>query len=67
MATIDPRFINIAIEELPSVIEYLKSLFAKRDPSLPALTDEQVVALFNSAYLASLATDDKWLAAHPEA
>ena len=58
--------IALAIQEAPAAIALIKSLFAKSNPDAPVPTDEEVVAAWNSAFAASLAKDDAWLAAHPE-
>ena len=50
---------------LPSVIGLIKALTAKANPGLPVPTDAEVLALFASTCMKSLAVDDAWLAAHP--
>ena len=51
---------------LPSVIGLIKALTAKANPGLPVPTDAEVLALFASTCLKSIAVDDAWLAAHPQ-
>ncbi len=63
---IDPRLINVAIEELPAIIAWLRSAFQNRHPDAPVPTSEEIIAAYESAYQTSLATDDAILAAHPE-
>ena len=58
--------VNLAIEETPVVIELLRALFKKKNPTLPPPTDEEVIAAYESAYASSKAKDAAWLAAHPE-
>jgi hypothetical protein len=49
---------------LPSVIGLVRDLVAKTTPEVVP-TDAEVLALFASTCLKSLAVDDAWLAAHP--
>ncbi len=64
--TIDPRLLSVAITELPTVIDLLKSAFRRAHPDQPAPTSEEVIAAYQSALRTSLATDDAYLAAHPD-
>lgn len=57
--------LQLAIQEVPNVIEALKALFKKRNPAAPEPTEVEVMAAFNGAFFSSLAKDDQWLAAHP--
>jgi hypothetical protein len=57
--------VQVAIDELPAIIGYLKITFAKKNPTAPALTDDQVIMAYNLAYSSSLNKDEVWLAAHP--
>jgi hypothetical protein len=59
-------YVNLAIQEVPAVIEAFKSLFGNKNPGVPGPTSEEVIAAFNAAFTSSLAKDDQWLAVHPE-
>lgn len=50
--------LSFAIKETPALIAGLKDLFHKQNPDAPPVTDAQVFAALNSAYLTSLAKDD---------
>jgi len=52
---------------LPSVIALIKTLAAKENPGAPPPTDAEVNAVLASKLMASLAVDDAWLAANPDA
>lgn len=56
---------QLAIEELPAIIGYLKVAFAKRNPDAPVPTEAEVIAAYQSAYKSSIDKDDAWIAAHP--
>lgn len=56
---------NAVAVVLPSVVALVKALAAKSAPGAPVPTDAEVLALFGSTCLKSLAADDAWLAAHP--
>lgn len=55
---------NLVSAVLPSVVSLIKALTAKAAPGAPAPTDAEVLALFGSACLRSIAVDDAWLEAH---
>jgi len=61
----NPAILMLAIQETPALIAAFRKLFVKANPTLPAPTDEEVIAAFHSAFLSSLAKDAAWLAAHP--
>lgn len=63
--TIDPRLIDLAIQEVPAVIEEIKNLFHKANPTDPTPTSKEVIAAYQSAFVSSLAKDAAWQAAHP--
>lgn len=56
---------QLAIQEIPNVVDYLKSLFAKQNPTLPEPTSDEVIAAYRAGFASSVAKDDAWLAAHP--
>lgn len=58
--------LNVAIQELPNALEFLRDAFKQRHPAAPDPTDAEVIAAFESAFRSSVAKDDAWLAAHPE-
>lgn len=57
--------VTIAIQELPALIEAIRSLFVTANPTAPVPTDAEVVAAYQQAYALTIATDEAWLAAHP--
>lgn len=57
--------LGVAIQELPAIIDWLKSAFKKSHPGEIQPTDEEVIAAYLSAFGSSIAKDDLWLAAHP--
>lgn len=65
MEGIDPRLIEVGLEILPEAIDWIKSLWKKRYPDAPELTDAEAKAGFATATAVSLAKGDAWLAAHP--
>lgn len=58
--------IQVAIEEAPTVIAFLKTAFGKKHPTAPLPTDAQVMAGLEQAFQSSRAKDEAWLATHPE-
>ena len=58
--------IQIAIQEVPNLIAWLKETFAKKHPDAPVPTDDEVLAAYESAFAASLAKDEVWLRLHHE-
>lgn len=61
----NPALLSIAIQEAPAAIAFLRDIFAKKNPSAPAPTDQEVIAAYTLAFQSSLAKDAAWLAAHP--
>ena len=61
----ESALITLAIQQVPSIIDAIKSIFASQNPGAPTPTDAQVIAAFNSAFASSLAVDDAYLAVHP--
>jgi hypothetical protein len=66
MPPLNVMLLQLAIQELPVVIELVRQVFVKHNPTDPPPTDGDVMAAFNAAYESSLAKDHQWLAAHPE-
>lgn len=62
---IDPRLVQIGVENAPLLISLVKSMFAAKHPDVPQPTSAEVLAIFDQAYFASLAKDDAILANHP--
>ena len=60
----NPALINLAIQETPLIIELLKALFKKSDPTAPTPTDAEVIAAWQNGFISSLAKDDQWLSVH---
>lgn len=61
----NPALIQIAIQEAPLVIELLRALLKRKDPTAPTPTDAEVIAAWQNSFISSLAKDDAWLNAHP--
>lgn len=59
------QLVNVAIQELPAAIDWIRSAFTKAKPDAPVPTDAEVIAAFNAAVASSIAKDEQWLAAHP--
>jgi hypothetical protein len=57
-ADLTTALLTLAIQETPTIISGIKTLFAQKNPTAPPLTDSQVFAALNAAYLSSLAKDD---------
>lgn len=57
----EAELLQLAVAELPNIVAGVKDLFAKNNPDAPPVTDAQVFAALNSAYLSSLAKDDDLL------
>lgn len=62
----DPALVMFAIKEAPAAIAAFRALFGKAHPNEPVPDDAQVLEAFNEAHRRTIATDDKWLADHPE-
>ena len=60
------QLVAIAIQQVPTLIDLIKKAYKKANPDAPALTEAEVFAAFNQAFISSLVKDDAWLAAHPE-
>lgn len=58
--------VNVAIQELPLVIELMRFLFKRAEPDAPVPTDAEIIKAYQAAMESSLAKDEAWLAAHPE-
>jgi hypothetical protein len=65
MPTVDPRLIDLAIQEAPNLINFLTGLYTSKHPDAPAPSSDDVIAAYNEAFASSLAKDARWLAAHP--
>jgi hypothetical protein len=63
--TPNEMLMQLAIQELPVIIELVRQVFIKHNPEAPPPTDADVMAVFNQAYAQSLAVDEQWQAAHP--
>ncbi len=57
---------QLLIEEAPSFIAFTKEMFVKKNPDLPVPTSEEIIAIYEAGYLASIAKDDAIIAANPE-
>ena len=58
--------VAIAIQNLPAIIDSLRGMFQRTNPSAPLPTDEEVISAYLQALASSLAKDAAWLAAHPK-
>ena len=65
--SVKERVVALALSELPTVVALLRERFAKANPGAPPPTSEEILAGLDAACVASLAKDEAWLAAHPEA
>ena len=57
--------VTLAIQELPTILDFLRGLHAQANPGAPDPTDEEMIAALHAAVQSSLAKDEAWLAAHP--
>lgn len=55
------ELLKVAIQQLPGVLALLRAHIGSDDTS----TDEDWIVALNEAVNASVAKDDRWLAAHP--
>ena len=60
------QLIQLAIEEAPAIIAYLKLQFGKKNPDAPQPGDAEVIEAYESAFRSSVARDERWLATHPQ-
>lgn len=58
--------VGLVIQELPQLIDSVRTLFVQQNPGAPLPTDEDVIAAYQQALASSLARDAAWLAQHPE-
>ena len=58
--------VPLVIQELPSIIAFVKELHRTAHPDDPPITDDEVIAALTAAIASSIAKDDQWLAQHPE-
>lgn len=59
--------INAGISALPLLIDLIRSIHGVSQPTDPPLTDSQVLAILMKLGADSIAKDDAWRAAHPNA
>lgn len=62
----NPILVTLAIQETPAIIDGLRALFAKQNPTVPLPTSEEIIAAYNAAFASSIARDEQWIAQHPE-
>ena len=55
----------LAIQQLPAVLQMIKDAHTTANPTLPPLTDAEVMAALQSAITSSIAKDDLYLSVHP--
>lgn len=55
----------VAIQEAPTIIDLLTTLFQNKHPDEPAPTSEEVMAALEAAFESSRSKDEAWLKAHP--
>ena len=60
------KLIDVAIAEVPAIIEWFRNAFEHKHPTDPPPSSENIIAAYQSAFLSSIAKDEAWLAAHPE-
>jgi hypothetical protein len=60
------QLILLAIQLAPEIIDRLRELFKSQNPDAPSPTDAEVITAYQSAFVSSLAKDEKWLDEHPE-
>lgn len=58
--------VDVAVAELPAIIDFLKDAFAKKHPDAPVPTSEEVIAAYQAAFVADIADDEAYRAAHPD-
>ena len=56
--------LEVAITNLPAIIDSLKGWFSQANPGAPEPTDAEVIAAYQQALASSLAKDAAWLAVH---
>lgn len=59
--------IALAIQQVPAILDFLKTVHQEQNPGAPVPSDEDVIAAYQAALASSLAKDAAWLAQHPEA
>jgi hypothetical protein len=61
---LDPRLVNVAIEELPAMIAWIREAFHNKHPDAPVPSSAEVIAANQQAYESDLAKDDAYLNTH---
>jgi hypothetical protein len=56
--------LELVIEEVPTLINFLKARYATTHPGEPPLTSEQVMAAFEDAFTSTIHKDEMIRAAH---
>ncbi len=56
--------LGLVLQQLPTLVDLIKSRHAAVNPSAAPLTDAEVLAALQQAIASSIAKDDQWLAAH---
>lgn len=60
-----PQLLQLLIDQSPAIVAGIKALFKRDNPDAPEPTDQEVLDAARQVFTESLATDDAWLAAHP--
>ena len=63
---VDPRIVNVLIDEAPAITAFIQGIFAKKHPGEPVPTSEQVIAAYESLYQTDVARDEQLLRDNPD-
>lgn len=58
--------VPIIVQNMPGIIDLIKSWHQQQNPGAPPLTEEQIHLALLQAVTSTIAKDDLWLTSHPK-